>query len=233
MQRMPETSCPNASSAPCSLCPPRETNFLRPFTTMSASGATLMAALVTYTSSTFTSCAKTARSTVPASGNTPCSTSSSSKRIFFGFLVMRPIIAKDLVNPAGKRAAPPEYRPQALDSHALRAPAAVLRRRNSRVPSAPQEHRSRSFTLSSESRRGIPPIRNGELRLRAAAPRSRFISCSGEPFRVRPLPFPYSCGSSSWAICTALSAAPLRIWSATTHMARPCLTVGSRRMRPT
>ena len=43
----------------------------------------------------------------------------------------------------------------------------------------------------------------------------------------------YSCGSSSWAICTALSAAPLRIWSATTHMARPCLTVGSRRMRPT
>ena len=54
MQRMPETSCPNALSAPCSLCPPRETNFLRPFTTISASGATLMAALVTYASSTFT-----------------------------------------------------------------------------------------------------------------------------------------------------------------------------------
>ena len=108
MQRMPETSCPNALSAPCSLCPPRETNFLRPFTTISASGATLMAALVTYASSTFTSCAKTARSTVPASGNTPCSTSSSSKRIFFGFLVMRLIIAKDLVNPASKRPAPQE-----------------------------------------------------------------------------------------------------------------------------
>ena len=28
-------------------------------------------------------------------------------------------------------------------------------------------------------------------------------------------------GSSSWAICTAFRAAPLRIWSATTHMAKP------------
>ena len=35
------------------------------------------------------------------------------------------------------------------------------------------------------------------------------------------------------AICTALSAAPLRRLSATTHRLRPCGTVGSRRMRLT
>ncbi len=40
-------------------------------------------------------------------------------------------------------------------------------------------------------------------------------------------------GSSSWAICTALSAAPLRIWSATFQKARPWGTVGSLRRRPT
>ena len=39
--------------------------------------------------------------------------------------------------------------------------------------------------------------------------------------------------ASSSAICTALSAAPLRTLSATTHRLRPCATVGSRRMRPT
>lgn len=40
-------------------------------------------------------------------------------------------------------------------------------------------------------------------------------------------------GSKSCAICTALRAAPLRIWSATTHSAKPCSTVGSFLMRPT
>ena len=233
MQRMSETSCPNASSAPCSLCPPRETNFLRPFTTMSASGATLMAALVTYTSSTFTSCAKTARSTVPASGNTPCSTSSSSKRIFFGFLVMRPIIAKDLVNPASKRIAPPEYRSQALD---LPRPASV------RGGFTAAEQRGLISAARAPFAKFRPPI--GEPKGRPAhKQRGAAAPCRGSPFAFHKLfgqtlsgaPFavPYSCGSSSWAICTALSAAPLRIWSATTHMARPCLTVGSRRMRPT
>lgn len=40
-------------------------------------------------------------------------------------------------------------------------------------------------------------------------------------------------GKSSCAICTALRAAPLRIWSATTQKAKPCSTVGSLRKRPT
>ena len=191
MQRMPETSCPNASSAPCSLCPPRETNFLRPFTTMSASGATLMAALVTYTSSTFTSCAKTARSTVPALGNTPCSTSSSSKRIFFGFLVMRPIIAKDLVNPASKRAAP-----TGISLAGARPPIPCERPRwiCGGGTAGPHQHRKGVFREASPSHRRAEgthrPIRNGELRLHAAAPRSRFTSCSGEPFRAPLRRFP-------------------------------------------
>lgn len=42
-----------------------------------------------------------------------------------------------------------------------------------------------------------------------------------------------SYGSSNRAICTALSAAPLRIWSATTQNAKPFSTESSRRMRPT
>lgn len=42
-----------------------------------------------------------------------------------------------------------------------------------------------------------------------------------------------SYGSSNCAICTALSAAPLRIWSATTQNAKPFSTESSRRMRPT
>lgn len=45
----------------------------------------------------------------------------------------------------------------------------------------------------------------------------------------------YALGSSSWAIITALSAAPRSSWSATTHKARPLSpsTVASRRTRPT
>ena len=38
---------------------------------------------------------------------------------------------------------------------------------------------------------------------------------------------------STWAICTALVAAPLRILSLTHHRLRPLSTEGSRRMRPT
>ena len=40
-------------------------------------------------------------------------------------------------------------------------------------------------------------------------------------------------GSSNCAICTAFSAAPLRIWSPTTQKLKPFSTVGSLRNRPT
>ena len=207
MQRMPETSWANASSAPCSLCPPRDTNCFRPFTTMSASGKTFTAALVTYTSSTFTSCAKTARKTVPASGNVPCSTSNSSNRIFFAFLTMPPIIAK----------ATSQSRPKRTPSSS--ALAQDVQRKDAR-PS------------STTSQMTLATLRTQPHRYSQKAKRRRRLKTGGA-FVWHSLFARYSCGSSSWAICTALSAAPLRIWSATTHMARPCLTVGSRRMRPT
>ena len=126
---------------------------------MSASGATLMAALVTYTSSTFTSCAKTARKTVPASGNVPCSTSNSSNRIFFAFLTMPPIIAKATSQSRPKRT--PERTPS---SSAL---AQDVQRKDARPSSTTSQM---TLPPCAHSRIDIPKRQKGTAGSKPAAP---------------------------------------------------------------